>query len=55
MGAEAFVGSELDGFKPELGRGIIAIDVDVRRLVAFVRKEVEAVWSDRCDSRHGVG
>jgi len=46
-----------DGEQPELGVPIGGLDVDVWRLadpLVFVREEVEPVWPDSKDGRHGV-
>src|SRR5687767_6974509 len=41
-----------DGIEPELGVGVVALDVDVRRLVVLAAVEEEPVWTNAKDSRH---
>ena len=50
--SEAQIPGQTDGLDPEPGREIIAIDVDVRRLVGLVAVEVEPVGPVSEDGRH---
>jgi hypothetical protein len=43
-----------NGFEPELSLRIIALDVDVCRLVAIPSVEKEPVWAISKDGRHRV-
>src|SRR6476659_9727860 len=52
--AKAAARGKTGGIEPKLGGRIVAIDVDVRRLVALVAEEVEAVRADPQDGGHGV-
>src|SRR5688572_10265655 len=51
---ETLVGRKLDRVEPELGLGVVPLDVNVRRLPSLVREEVKTVRSDRCDPRHDI-
>jgi hypothetical protein len=41
-----------DGVQPKLGNPILALDVDVRRLIPITREKEKPVWADPDDSWH---
>src|SRR3989442_14016828 len=51
---EPEVPCEPDRLQPELGREIVTIDMDVRRLTLLVAVEVKAVRTGSQDSRHEI-
>src|ERR1017187_1419777 len=51
---KAKIPRERHGRRPELGRLIIAVDVDVRRFVRLVAVKVHTVGPCHEDGRHGV-
>ena len=53
-GREPEVPREPDRLQPELGREIVPIDMDMRRLMQFVAVEVKAVRTGPQDSRHEI-
>src|SRR5438105_6379615 len=52
LGWEAEVPRQADRLQPELGRRIVPIDMDMRRLIGFMAVEVEAVRPASQDGRH---
>src|SRR5438876_325572 len=54
FGREAEVPCEADRLQPELGRQIVPIDMDMRRLLGFMVVEVKAVRAAAQDGRHGT-
>src|SRR5207302_8250744 len=53
FGREAEVPRQADRLQPELGRPLVSIDMDMRRLIGFMAVEVEAVRPASQDGRHG--
>jgi hypothetical protein len=54
LGREALVPREVNRLQPKLGRQIVSIDMNVRRLIRFVTVEIEAVWAASQDGWHGT-
>jgi hypothetical protein len=52
FGRETEVPCKADWLQPELGRQIIPVNMDMRRLIGFVTVEVEAVRAASQDDRH---
>ena len=52
LGREAEVPCEADRLQPELGRQIVPVNMDMRRLIGFMAIEVEAVRAASQDGRH---
>ncbi len=52
LGREAEVPCEADWLHPEVGRQIIPVNMDMRRLMGFMAVEVEAVRAASQDRRH---
>ena len=52
MGAESKVACQLNRIKPEFGRQIVAVNMNVRRLVRLVTIEVEAIRAGSEHRRH---
>ena len=52
MRAEPGISGEGNGHEPELRALIIAIDMNVRRLVGFMAKEIECIRTNPQNCRH---
>jgi hypothetical protein len=52
LGRETKVPRQADRLQLELGRKIIPIDMDMRRLIGFMAVEVEAIGAASQDGRH---
>jgi len=52
VGAKSKVACQLDRIKPEFGRQIVAVNMNVRRLIRLVTIEVEAIRAGSEHRRH---
>lgn len=54
LGAKPATAGQLQGAKPDFRGRVVSIDMDVRRLVGFVAKEVEPVGAMTENGGHGA-